>query len=101
MHKHIYLPALLLAFLLIAGISSGIAFGQTHHAAKHRTSIPSHKSKLQKHQHPTPKKKFLVTFTCIHCGRKMTLHHPSDWKKTCWVCGCKKPATSCHSKAAH
>jgi hypothetical protein len=38
------------------------------------------------------------TFTCVHCGMKITIHNAGEWKKTCEMCACGSTNADCAPK---
>ena len=40
--------------------------------------------------------KLPCTFTCKHCGIKMTIKTPADWLKPCPACPCGTAAWQCY-----
>jgi hypothetical protein len=38
------------------------------------------------------------TFTCVHCGMKITVKNAAEWKKTCEMCACGTSNAECMPK---
>lgn len=93
MNKVIYMAAALL-MVLFPGISH--ADGTTGGSNSGQSCPTCPAPGAGKAKEVLPDVQYPFTFTCKHCGMKITIKTPADWDKPCYGCACGANNIDCY-----